>query len=437
MKKAIGFFLLFTVFHLQAQEPVTQKEEKIVSQNSLSIQIQYKKGYSVVDSLFRDNKATLDRLVTLINSLDTDPLTSIKSISIKGNASPEGFVDKNRSLVGKRASLLRQYLLDRTTLPDTAIKVVASDIDWEALRNMIAVTDQPWRDMAIEIIDHTPLFIYDKNRRIIDGKKKRLGMLYGGRAWKYMENNFFPDLRNAAVRIEYIQENVPSDNGIPKNVVEQLSTEENVVEGTTEFTMQVEETLAESAQQVPTVPMSKDKKSTVLLKTNMLYDIVAVPNIGIEIPIGKNWSVETNWMYAWWNSNAKNISWRTYGGNLEIRKWFSPHKEFKSFMCGHHVGIYGQMVTYDFGWGSTGYLSDKWSWGVGLSYGYSLPVGNHFNIDFSLGLGYLQGSYMKYHPQDNCYVWDSTHIRKWFGPTKMEISLVWFIGGRKEKGGAK
>ena len=85
-------------------------------------------------------------------------------------------------------------------------------------------------------------------------------------------------------------------------------------------------------------------------------------------------------------------------------------------MCGHHVGVYGQMLTYDVEWGGRGYMGDRWSWAAGVSYGYSLPVGRHFNIDFTLGVGYLQGDYMKYRPEDDCYVWDSTHRKEWFGP---------------------
>lgn len=107
-------------------------------------------------------------------------------------------------------------------------------------------------------------------------------------------------------------------------------------------------------------------------------------------------------------------------------------------MCGHHVGVYGQMLTYDVEWGGRGYMGDRWSWAAGVSYGYSLPVGRHFNIDFTLGVGYLQGDYMKYRPEDDCYVWDSTHRKEWFGPTRAEVSLVWYIGGRSvRKGGAR
>ena len=98
------------------------------------------------------------------------------------------------------------------------------------------------------------------------------------------------------------------------------------------------------------------------------------------------------------------------------------------------------MLTYDLELGGKGYLGDKWSYGAGIEYGYSLPVAKRLNIDFSLGIGYLGGKYMKYLPMDGHYVWQYTKQRHWFGPTKAEISLVWLIGRgntNPNKGGRK
>ena len=39
-------------------------------------------------------------------------------------------------------------------------------------------------------------------------------------------------------------------------------------------------------------------------------------------------------------------------------------------------------TSYDFELGGKGYLGDKWSYGGGVAYGYSLPVGHRFNVDF-------------------------------------------------------
>ena len=54
------------------------------------------------------------------------------------------------------------------------------------------------------------------------------------------------------------------------------------------------------------------------------------------------------------------------------------------------------------------------------------------------GIGYLGGSYKEYIPLDGHYVWQTTKNRRWFGPTKAGISLVWLIGRgnySRKKGG--
>ena len=45
----------------------------------------------------------------------------------------------------------------------------------------------------------------------------------------------------------------------------------------------------------------------IALKSNLLYDLLLTPNIGVEIPLHEKWSLAANWMYAWWKSDSK--SW--------------------------------------------------------------------------------------------------------------------------------
>lgn len=70
---------------------------------------------------------------------------------------------------------------------------------------MIAASDRPWRDEAVDIIKNTPIWIFEEGR-IVDGRKNRLCMLRGGRAWRYMSEHFFPDLRNTRFQIIYERE---------------------------------------------------------------------------------------------------------------------------------------------------------------------------------------------------------------------------------------
>lgn len=460
IKKVCYCLLLFAALSVSAQEPDERQE--------IYVQIKYQKGYSTLDTLLGNNKASLNKLITQLEQLETNPVAAIKSITIKGSASPEGYITYNRRLSEKRAHNLRAYMLEHTSLPDSTVKVALSHIDWELLGKLVASTDQPWRDEAIKIINETPIYIYDDKKHIIDGRKNQLGMLRGGRAWEYMRKNFFPDMRNAMFQIVYEQEPrgnasaqpaqqqqaMPGSNGAEQAYV----TAGTGAAGTTDGTGMADSTgmtdNADAADAADTVNITntanitnaagdagapKDLTLTPLLKTNMLYDAAALPNIGVEVGIGSDWSVSANWMHAWWSSNAKHRYWRAYGGDLEVRRWFrSPRGKVQQNFCGHHAGVYGQMLTYDLEWGDKGYQGRPWSWGAGVSYGYSLPVGRQFNIDFTLGVGYLTGDYMTYNVQDNCYVWESTRRRKWFGPTKAEVSLVWFMGGRRAtKGGMR
>lgn len=203
------------------------------------------------------------------------------------------------------------------------------------------------------------------------------------------------------------------------------------------------ELLVESFGKVDTVTVNQksicSRPFYMSVKNNMLFDLATVPNIGVEFYIARNWTVAANWHYAWWRGDTKHIYWRTYGGDMSVRKYFGKAAKEKP-LTGHHLGVYGQMITYDFELGGRGYLADRWSWAAGLEYGYSLPVARRLNIEFTLGAGYHWGKYAEYLPIDGHYVWQSTKRRRYIGPTKCEISLVWLLGcgnWNKEKGGKR
>jgi len=168
-------------------------------------------------------------------------------------------------------------------------------------------------------------------------------------------------------------------------------------------------------------------RTRLALKTNMLYDVLLTPNVGVEVTLGEHYSLQTNWMYAWWKKDTKRWYHRIYGGDIELRRWLGKQHTNRA-LTGWHAGIYGQIVTYDFIWGKRGNLGEKWSWGAGVEGGYSKSIGKKLNIDFALGLGYLTGVYDEYIVQDDCYVWQATKVRHWIGPAKIEISLVWLLG---------
>lgn len=175
--------------------------------------------------------------------------------------------------------------------------------------------------------------------------------------------------------------------------------------------------------------------------TNMLYDAALTPNIGAGLCVTDRITILADWMYARWSNRDKRRYWRIYGGDIEARYHIGRQKASSS-LAGHHVGVYCSMACYDFQAGRShkGVLSDKWNYAAGMSYTYSMPIATHFNIDFSIGVGYLWGTYKKHRLIDDCDVWLSTHKLGWFGPTRAGVSFVWLIGKEttnKRKGGDK
>lgn len=167
----------------------------------------------------------------------------------------------------------------------------------------------------------------------------------------------------------------------------------------------------------------------ILLKTNMLSDLALMPAAGLEVGLGKGWSIGGNVTYGWWTDRSK-FYWRAFAADMGIRKYFGRNMQ----LTGHHVGLYAGIMTYDFELGGRGVICDwreEWGRYAGLEYGYALPVGKCLRIDFSLGVGYAGGVYKEYLPSADGvreglhYVWQSTDRLHYFGPTRLEISLVW------------
>lgn len=231
---------------------------------------------------------------------------------------------------------------------------------------------------------------------------------------------------------------------------QQVNTVVETVVETTETVETVETTTETTTVETSTVTSDtgSDRKPFYMsLSTNMLYDALLVPNIGAEFYLGKNLSVTANWMYGWWSKNNRHRYWRIYGGDLAVRYWFGKAAKEKP-LTGHHAGVYGTIFTYDFEFGGRGQMGGKpggslWEraqYAVGLEYGYSLPIARRLNLDFTLGVGYMGGTYYDYRPVDGHYMWQKTVRRHWFGPTKLEVSLVWLIGhgnANKSKGGGR
>lgn len=67
------------------------------------------------------------------------------------------------------------------------------------------------------------------------------------------------------------------------------------------------------------------KSQTVLaVKNNLLYDLALAPNIEVEIPIGKRWSLNTEYKCPWWLNSKHDFCYQLLsGGWKDVVGWES------------------------------------------------------------------------------------------------------------------
>lgn len=407
-------------------------------QDSLRTTIYFRPGYSLLELSYRDNAANMKALTQGIQTIKGNPCVQLQHIRILSAASPEGNSALNKRVAKRRGERLRDYLKETLVLPDSIFTVSSAGEDWQGLAALIAKEKTPWRNKALQIIRHTPEWV-TRNGKVVDGRKRQLQNLDGGKAWKYMLDNHFYTLRTGAVVVCEVKtlaaESTPS------------AAEARLEQARLDSASQQPASQSPSSPPFPAIPSQVHPSSEsqappvasyFALKSNLLYDALLVPNLSLEASIGSGWTLGAGGMLAWWSKDAKHRYWRIYGGDLEIRKYFGTLSKSKPLQ-GHHLGIYGDFLTYDFEFGAKGYQS-KATYAAGIKYGYSHPIANRLNLDFALGIGYLHSNYKTYVPRDGCYVYQETKKRKWLGPTQAEISLVWLLGKgntNKKKGGKK
>ena len=175
------------------------------------------------------------------------------------------------------------------------------------------------------------------------------------------------------------------------------------------------------------------KAQQVSVRTNLLYWATGTPNAGVEVKLHDRWSLGVHggynpFLYRSWQDEAGN----TYNPKMihwtvmpEAKFWFC--KTFERSYLGLH-GVYGEFnvgalriipqLKHERYWGNM--------YGIGLSYGYQLPLGKRGGVEFSIGAGWVRINY------NRCDAWvcgadlGKAH-RNYFGPTKAAITFSYYL----------
>ena len=384
--------------------------------------VYYYVDHSDLDVNFMQNSVTLREVNALVDSLLA--VGSPLQVKLVSGASPEGTEEGNLALGEARSQQMRSYLLaHHYRLRERDLTVTSVGSDWEGLLRVTERSREYWAPEAARIIRNTPIWVRDRNRAIVDSRKKQLMDLHLGDAWRSMERDLFPYLRKTEVSITFPAGAVETPPAKPDTVV--------VVERQLDTVM---------VDRYIMTPAPEEHRHGFLLYSNLAYDVAGVPSIGTEFYMGKGWALNARWSGSWWSSRAKNRFYRVYGAELALRKYFRLPSDNGAGMfrssTGHHVGAYGQLFTYDFEFSGKGYMGGMPgknlfaapSWSAGVEYGYTFAIGRHLNLDLSLGVGYLQGPQWQYVPGEDGYQFERFRTFRWIGPTRLDVSLYWLIG---------
>jgi len=358
-----------------------------------------------------DYMGTGENLRALADSIDSIPIDRIDSLTVISYSSPEGAYNYNRRLSQRRALSIQKYLnkqhpelIDRT-------RVTPDGESWHLFRARV-LTDtkltQEQRDYILSVID---------SDATADAKKDLLKR-WNLKLYSRIIREYFVDMRRSFIRLSWqddIYEQVAAILAIADAPQDRLSYDPGIARAA--------------------APQSS-RKTILALKTNLLYDAVTAVNFAVEAPVGKQFSVLYEHHCPWWLSknNKYCLQLLSYGG--EARWWFAPGEDV---LTGHFLGAYawGGILDIQAGRDFGCYQADFTSFG--LSYGYSMPIGKHLNMEFSLSAGYARIPYQHYVPTDD---WQTLIKDKsdagtlhYLGPTKAEVSLVIPIrvktGGRR------
>lgn len=167
------------------------------------------------------------------------------------------------------------------------------------------------------------------------------------------------------------------------------------------------------------------------VKTNLLYGAgTLTPNLSVEAGLGPKTSLALSGSYNPWNrigeldDNDKLVHWVI---RPEFRYWFCERFD------GHFVGANLFYDQYNIG-GHTipfvGFKKEKRyegnAYGLGINYGYHLPIGKRWGLEFSAGIGVARLKYDLYDCK-LCSVVQEEKTKTYFGPTHASVSLVFMI----------
>ena len=163
----------------------------------------------------------------------------------------------------------------------------------------------------------------------------------------------------------------------------------------------------------------------IAVKSNLSSDATTTLNLGAEFGLSSRWTIDFSASYNPWN----------FSGNRKLKRFFLQ-PEARYWLCerfnGHFFGVHLLGGAFNIEGFSLPGISRKfryegWTGGAGVTYGYQWMIGRRWNLEASLGLGYMYARYDKYECGTCGRKLEVNHTKGFFAPTKACISIIYLI----------
>ena len=177
-------------------------------------------------------------------------------------------------------------------------------------------------------------------------------------------------------------------------------------------------------------PMAKAQ--TVGIKTNLLHDAAASPNLAVEFGIAPKWTMEIGADVNWWKVHKH--EYKHWLATAEARYWLCEKFQGNFFALEVMGGQYRVgNIPHSFNFLNNrlkGLRNERWiGWGAGagINYGHSWVLGEHWNLEAEIGIGWIYTRYDIYSIHGNKPKLRDNKVHNYVGPTKLALNLEYIF----------
>ena len=152
------------------------------------------------------------------------------------------------------------------------------------------------------------------------------------------------------------------------------------------------------------------------LRANLLRWATLTPDLGLEWRICPSWGIAVNGSWTSWTWSDKDRRYALWEVAPEVRYYMGEKKAW-------YLGAMFKAGQFNYKLSETGKQGDLM--GGGITAGYQLRLNKALDLDFNLGLGYLNADFEKYEVIDGVRVRRGNETKDWCGPINAGVTLVW------------